>query len=113
MSQLLSWMNMMAGLILFFSMSGISEWVMFATPQAKIFPFLLGVLLLGNAVFLALAKGETPCGFMIPILFFRQKRLRIFEGVLQGYFGSYLGILRLDGGNHHGIDDIIHGAAAA
>lgn len=58
MSQLLSWMNMMAGLILFFSMSGISEWVMFASPQAKIFPFLVGVLLLGNAVFLALAKGE-------------------------------------------------------
>ncbi len=31
---------------------------MFATPQAKIFPFLLGILFLGNAVYLALAKGE-------------------------------------------------------
>ena len=58
MSQLLSWMNMMAGLILFFSMSGISDWVMFTTPQAKIVPFLLGILFLGNAVFLALARGE-------------------------------------------------------
>ena len=58
MSQLLSWMNMMAGLILFFSMSGISDWVMFTTPQARIFPFLLGILFLGNAVFLALARGE-------------------------------------------------------
>jgi len=51
-------MNMMAGLILFFSMSGISDWVMFTTPQAKIFPFILGILFLGNAVFLALARGE-------------------------------------------------------
>lgn len=58
MSQLLSWMNMMAGLILFFSMSGISEWIIFSTPQAKIFPFLIGVLLLGNAVYLVLARGE-------------------------------------------------------
>ena len=58
MSQLLSWMNMMAGLILFFSMSGISSWVMFTTPEAKVFPFVLGILLLGNAVYLALAKGE-------------------------------------------------------
>jgi hypothetical protein len=58
MSQLLSWMNMMAGLILFFSMSGISDWVMFTTSEAKIFPFMLGILFLGNAVYLALAKGE-------------------------------------------------------
>ncbi|MDM8001195.1 MAG: hypothetical protein QUS33_14705 [Dehalococcoidia bacterium] len=58
MSQLLSWMNMMAGLILFFSMSGISSWVMFSTPQAKIFPFMLGILLLGNAAYLALGRGE-------------------------------------------------------
>jgi hypothetical protein len=58
MSQLLSWMNMMAGLILFFSMSGISTWIIFSTPEAKIFPFLLGILLLGNAVYLVLARGD-------------------------------------------------------
>ena len=58
MSQLLSWMNMMAGLILFFSMSGISSWIIFSSSEAKIFPFLLGVLLLANAVYLALARGE-------------------------------------------------------
>jgi len=58
MSQLLSWMNMMAGLILFFSMSGISDWVMFTSSEAKIFPFMLGILFLGNAVYLALARGE-------------------------------------------------------
>jgi len=51
-------MNMMAGLILFFSMSGISTWIIFSTSEAKIFPFLLGVLLLGDAVYLALARGE-------------------------------------------------------
>jgi hypothetical protein len=58
MSQMLSWMNMMSGLILFFSMSGISSWIVFASPNAKIFPFVLGILLLCNAAYLALAKGE-------------------------------------------------------
>lgn len=58
MSQLLSGLNTVTGLILFFAMSGITEWVIFATPQAKVFPFLIGVLLLGNAVYLAVAKGE-------------------------------------------------------
>ena len=58
MPQLLSWMNMMAGVILFFSMSGISNWMIFATSEAKIFPFLLGILLLCNAAYMALAKGE-------------------------------------------------------
>lgn len=58
MTQLLSWMNMMAGLILFFSMSGISSWVMFRTDEAKIFPFLVGILLLANAVYLAVSRGE-------------------------------------------------------
>jgi hypothetical protein len=58
MPQLLSWLNMLAGLILFFAMSGISNWVIFATPQAKAFPFVLGILLLVNAVYLALARGE-------------------------------------------------------
>ena len=58
MSQILSWMNMMSGLILFFSMSGISSWIIFSSSNAKIFPFLLGVLLLCNAAYLALAKGE-------------------------------------------------------
>jgi hypothetical protein len=58
MSQMLSWMNMMSGLILFFSMSGISSWIIFSSANAKIFPFLLGVLLLCNAAYLALARGE-------------------------------------------------------
>jgi len=59
MIQLLSVVNVVAGLILFFAMSSISSWVIFATPEAKIFPFLLGILLLGNAVYLAL-RGEAP-----------------------------------------------------
>ncbi len=58
MPQLLSWLNMLAGLILFFAMSGISNWVIFATPQAKVFPFVLGILLLVNAVYLALGRSE-------------------------------------------------------
>ena len=58
MPQLLSWLNMLTGLILFFVMSGISNWVIFATPQAKVFPFVVGILLLVNAVYLALARGE-------------------------------------------------------
>jgi hypothetical protein len=58
MGQLLSGLNTVTGLILFFAMSGITNWVIFANPQAKIFPFLIGILLLGNAVYLALAKVE-------------------------------------------------------
>ena len=58
MSQLLSGLNTVTGLILFFAMSGITNWVIFATPSAKVFPFLIGILLLGNAVYLAVAKGE-------------------------------------------------------
>jgi len=58
MAQLLSGLNTVTGLILFFAMSGITNWVIFATPQAKVFPFLVGILLLGNAVYLAVAKGE-------------------------------------------------------
>ncbi|MCX5998214.1 MAG: hypothetical protein NTU41_01115 [Chloroflexi bacterium] len=59
MSQLMSWLNMLAGLVLFFAMSGITDWVIFATPAAKVFPFLIAILLLGNAVYLALGKGES------------------------------------------------------
>ena len=58
MSQFLSMMNAAAAFILFFSMSGITNWVIYASGQAKIFPFILGILFLGNAVFLALARGE-------------------------------------------------------
>jgi hypothetical protein len=54
----MSWLNVMAGLILFFAMSGISEWVIFSSPQAKLFPFIVAILLLVNAVYLALARGE-------------------------------------------------------
>ncbi len=60
MSQLLCWINVAAGLILFFAMSGISSnWVLFSTPEAKIFPFILGILLLGNGVYLAFASEAS------------------------------------------------------
>jgi hypothetical protein len=58
MPQLMSWLNVMAGLILFFAMSGISEWVIFSSPQAKLFPFVVAILLLVNAVYLVLSRGE-------------------------------------------------------
>lgn len=58
MSRLLAWLNTVAGLILFFGMSGITQWVIFASPQAKVFPFLIGILLLVNAVYLAVAEVE-------------------------------------------------------
>jgi hypothetical protein len=45
-------------MILFFGMSGITQWVIFASPQAKVFPFLIGILLLVNAVYLAVAEVE-------------------------------------------------------
>lgn len=59
MPQLMSWLNVMAGLILFFAMSGISEWVIFSSPEAKVFPFIVAILLLVNAVYLALARVES------------------------------------------------------
>lgn len=58
MSRLLAWLNTVAGLILFFGMSGITQWVIFASPQAKVFPFLIGILLLVNAVYLAVAEVD-------------------------------------------------------
>ena len=59
MTQLLGWMNVASGLLLFFAMSGISSWVIFVTPEAKIFPFLIGILLLGNGIYISL-RGELP-----------------------------------------------------
>jgi hypothetical protein len=59
MSVFLSMMNAGAAFILFFSMSGITNWVIYASGQAKIFPFILGIVLLVNAVYLGLTKGEA------------------------------------------------------
>jgi hypothetical protein len=52
-------MNVVGGMILFFAMSGITSWVMFSTPEARIFPFLIGVLLLANAVYLAFGSEAS------------------------------------------------------
>lgn len=52
MSQFLSFVNVVAGFTLFFAMSGITTWVVFTTPEAKVFPFVIGILLLINAVYL-------------------------------------------------------------
>ncbi len=59
MSVLLAGLNAVAAFILFFSMSGIINWVIYASPQAKIFPFVLGMVLLVNAVYLGLSRGEV------------------------------------------------------
>ena len=59
MSVLLAGLNVVAAFILFFSMSGITNWVIYASPQAKIFPFVLGLLLLFNAVYLGTSRGEV------------------------------------------------------
>jgi hypothetical protein len=47
-------LNIICGLLLFFAMSGMTSWVLFATPAAKIFPFIVGMLLLGNGVYFGL-----------------------------------------------------------
>lgn len=57
MSLVLAWMNTISGLILFFSMSGISSWVVFSSPVARVVPFLVGILLLTNAAYLALVTN--------------------------------------------------------
>jgi hypothetical protein len=58
MSMLLSWINAVAGLVLFYAMSGITGWDIFKDPHDKILPFILGIVLLCNAVYLAVGKGE-------------------------------------------------------
>jgi hypothetical protein len=58
MSLLLGISNMIVGLVLFFGMTNISSWEMFANPEAKIFPFILGVLLFCNGIYLTL-RGEA------------------------------------------------------
>lgn len=58
MSVFLTVMNVVAAFILFFSMSGITNWVIYVSGQAKIFPFILGMVLLVNAVYMGLAKNE-------------------------------------------------------
>jgi hypothetical protein len=59
MSVFLAMMNAVAAFILFFSMSGITEWVIYASGQAKIFPFLLGIALVVNAVYMGMTRGEA------------------------------------------------------
>lgn len=59
MSVFLSMMNAAAAFILFFSMSGITRWVIYASGQAKIFPFILGIVLLVNAVYMGMVKSEA------------------------------------------------------
>ena len=58
MSVFLTVMNAVAAFILFFSMSGITNWVVYVSGQAKVFPFILGIVLLVNAVYLGLTKNE-------------------------------------------------------
>ena len=58
MAVFLTMMNAVAAFILFFSMSGITNWVIYASGQAKIFPFILGIVLLVNSVYLGLTKNE-------------------------------------------------------
>ena len=58
MSMLLSWVNAVAGLVLFYAISDISSWKVFESPHDKILPFLLGIVLFANAVYFAVGKGE-------------------------------------------------------
>jgi uncharacterized membrane protein YfcA len=57
MSMLLSWINAVAGLVLFYALSDISGWKVFQSPHDKILPFILGIVLLFNAVYFAVGKG--------------------------------------------------------
>jgi hypothetical protein len=50
----LALLNIICGLLLFFAMSGMTSWVVFATRAAKVFPFIIGMLLLGNGVYFGL-----------------------------------------------------------
>ena len=56
MSMLLSWINAVAGLVLFYALSDISGWKVFQSPHDKILPFILGIVLFLNAVYFAVGK---------------------------------------------------------
>lgn len=56
MTMLLSWINAAAGLVLFYAISDISDWKIFDSPGSKILPFILGLVLFLNAVYLAIGK---------------------------------------------------------
>ena len=58
MSVFLTVMNAVAAFILFFSMSGITSWAVYASGQAKIFAFILAMVLLVNAVYLGLSRND-------------------------------------------------------
>lgn len=54
MSRLLILVNLIAGLFLFFAMSDIvMSWNYFATSGTKLAAFILGIVAMGNAVYLA------------------------------------------------------------
>lgn len=53
MLRLLVFVNMIMGLILFFTLSEVSTWALFDTSGARLTAFILGVMLLGNAIYLA------------------------------------------------------------
>lgn len=58
MSRLLVFVNMVMGLLLFFTLAEISNWALFDTHGARLIAFILGVMLLGNAIYLAF--GTEP-----------------------------------------------------
>ena len=54
--RLLGYLNLIMGLFLFFALSGIASWDWFPSRESQLIVFILGMLLMGNAVFLAFAK---------------------------------------------------------
>ena len=56
MTMLLAWINAAAGLVLFYAISDISDWNIFNSPGSKILPFILGLVLFLNAVYLAVGR---------------------------------------------------------
>jgi len=58
MSRLLVFVNMVVGLLLFFTLSEISNWALFNTSGARLLAFILAVVALGNAIYLAF--GTEP-----------------------------------------------------
>jgi len=55
---LLSWANFIVGGLLLFALSDIPGWYWFQSPESKLIVFILSVLLVGNAIMLALKSDE-------------------------------------------------------
>jgi len=58
--RLLGYLNLIMGLFLFFALAGIADWDWFSSHESQLIVFILGIVLVGNWVYLTLADVIKP-----------------------------------------------------